>query len=200
MTRIGMRTRPWERTQVNSSINTQATEYRPAHVRELRSHAGLPVEGTLGLRCRRGPDQHAARAGSRAAESECAARLGFDDRRFLRGIRRRVSTARNCGSSPAASNIAIPTAKSAGARPRAGIASRSKAMRCRCRCRLSTRARCWVAATLKRSAASPGRSAPIRADWIVFDRFEMKYDEHTDCVEFVRVRRASSTTCTPTGS
>src|SRR6185295_10268529 len=26
-TRFGMRTRPWERTQVNSSINTQATEY-----------------------------------------------------------------------------------------------------------------------------------------------------------------------------
>ena len=29
MTRIGMRTRPWERTQVKSSINTQATEYGP---------------------------------------------------------------------------------------------------------------------------------------------------------------------------
>jgi hypothetical protein len=28
-TRVGMRTRPWERTQVNSSINTQATEYGP---------------------------------------------------------------------------------------------------------------------------------------------------------------------------
>jgi len=28
-TRFGMRTRPWERTQVNSSINTQATEYGP---------------------------------------------------------------------------------------------------------------------------------------------------------------------------
>jgi predicted porin len=26
-TRFGMRTRPWERTQINSSINTQATEY-----------------------------------------------------------------------------------------------------------------------------------------------------------------------------
>ncbi len=29
VTRIGMRTRPWERTQVNSSFNTQATEYGP---------------------------------------------------------------------------------------------------------------------------------------------------------------------------
>jgi hypothetical protein len=28
-TRFGMRSRPWERTQVNSSINTQATEYGP---------------------------------------------------------------------------------------------------------------------------------------------------------------------------
>ncbi len=28
-TRFGMRARPWERTQVNSSINTQATEYGP---------------------------------------------------------------------------------------------------------------------------------------------------------------------------
>jgi len=28
-TRVGMRTRPWERTQVNSSINTQGTEYGP---------------------------------------------------------------------------------------------------------------------------------------------------------------------------
>jgi uncharacterized repeat protein (TIGR01451 family) len=28
-TRFGMRTRPWERTQINSSINTQATEYGP---------------------------------------------------------------------------------------------------------------------------------------------------------------------------
>ncbi|HET7812273.1 MAG TPA: OmpA family protein [Steroidobacteraceae bacterium] len=28
-TRVGMRARPWERTQVNSSINTQATEYGP---------------------------------------------------------------------------------------------------------------------------------------------------------------------------
>jgi uncharacterized repeat protein (TIGR01451 family) len=29
VTRIGMRTRPWERTLVNSSVNTQATEYGP---------------------------------------------------------------------------------------------------------------------------------------------------------------------------
>ena len=43
MMRIGMRTRPWERTLVKSSINSQATEYRSAHVRELRSHAGLPA-------------------------------------------------------------------------------------------------------------------------------------------------------------
>ncbi len=28
-TRFGMRTRPWDRTQINSSINTQATEYGP---------------------------------------------------------------------------------------------------------------------------------------------------------------------------
>ncbi|HEV7607246.1 MAG TPA: OmpA family protein [Steroidobacteraceae bacterium] len=29
ITRVGMRTRPWERTQIKSSINTQATEYGP---------------------------------------------------------------------------------------------------------------------------------------------------------------------------
>ncbi|HTU64910.1 MAG TPA: OmpA family protein [Steroidobacteraceae bacterium] len=29
ITRVGMRTRPWDRTQVNSSINTQATEFGP---------------------------------------------------------------------------------------------------------------------------------------------------------------------------
>ena len=28
---------------------------------------------------------------------------------------------------------------------------------------------------------------PDSSQWIVFDRFEMKYDEHSDCAEFVRV-------------
>ena len=41
---------------------------------------------------------------------------------------------------------------------------------------------------------------PDSSRWIVFDRFEMKYDEHASVAECIRVVARWSTICTPTGS
>ena len=68
-TRFGVRTRPWERTQVESSINTQATEYGPRTFANFGLTQGFVWQGALGVRRGRRPEQHAARSGSRAAES-----------------------------------------------------------------------------------------------------------------------------------
>ena len=77
ITRIGMRTRPVGAHAGQLEHQHAGHRIRSAHLRELRPHAGLRVQGTLGLRRRRRPDQHAARPGPRAAESECAAGLGL---------------------------------------------------------------------------------------------------------------------------
>ena len=187
MTRIGMRTRPWERTQVKSSINTQATEYGPRTFANFGLTQGFKWKDTLGLRYRRRPVQHAARAGSRAAQSERAARLGLDDRRFLRGVRRRAVPPGTVAGSRAGSSIAIPTPKSAGARPPAGTASRSKVMRCPCRCRRSTTSTLLGGGNTEAVGRLAWAFRPDSSNWIVFDRFELKYDEHTDCAERVRI-------------
>ena len=42
--------------------------------------------------------------------------------------------------------------------------------------------------------ASPGRSAPMTSEWIVFDRLDLKYDEHRPMRSTRSSRRASSTT------
>ena len=48
ITRVGVRTRPWERTQVEFEHQHAGHRIRSAHLRELRSHAGLRVARNTG--------------------------------------------------------------------------------------------------------------------------------------------------------
>ena len=184
-----MRTRPWERTQMNSSINTQATEYGPrtfanfgltqGFVWKERWAFDVGVDQTNTLR---GPDleplnPNAPLASGSMTEDFFAAFVGASYRHELWQMH----------EPPRASQFRF--ARSAGARPRAGIASRSKATRCRSRCRPSIPTRC---------SASPRRPSgrfawafrPDSSHWIVFDRFELKYDDQCRLVRTRSSRRA----------
>ena len=178
VTRIGMRTRPWERTQVRSSINTQASEYGPRTFANFGLTQGFTwrdkwafdvgVDQTNTLR---GADleplnPNAPLASGSMTEDFFAAFLGASYRKELWQLTSRLEH-RNSDSEERWSGTTGWYRE-----PVEG-----HAMSVSVQAFDSTQA-------LGDSTSAVGRLAwafrPTSSQWIVFDRLELKYDERSD--------------------
>jgi len=178
-TRIGMRARPWERTQVKSSINTQATEYGPRTFANFgltqgfqwKDHwafdIGVDQSNTL-----RGPDleplnPNAPLASGSMTEDFFAAFVGAQYRKDLWQLTSRLEH-RNADSEDRWSSTTGWYRE-----PVEGHA-------------MSVSLQAFDSNTILggSNTEAVGRLAwafrPDTSEWIVFDRFELKYDEHTE--------------------
>jgi uncharacterized repeat protein (TIGR01451 family) len=176
-TRIGMRTRPWERTQVKSSINSQATEYGPRTFANFgltqgfkwKDHwafdVGVDQSNTL-----RGPDleplnPNAPLASGSMTEDFFAAFVGAQYHRELWQATTRLEH-RNSDTEERWSSTTGWYRE-----PVEGHA-------------MSVSLQAFDTSTLLGGGdtAAVGRLAwafrPDTSNWIVFDRFELKYDDH----------------------
>jgi uncharacterized repeat protein (TIGR01451 family) len=178
ITRVGVRTRPWERTQVKSSVNSQATEFGPRTFANFGLTQGfkwkdnwafdIGVDQTNTLR---GPDleplnPNAPLASGSMTEDFFAAFLGAQYRKELWQLTSRLEH-RNSDTEERWS-----TTTGWYREPVEGHA-------------LSASLQAFEStALLGNSASAVGRLAwafrPDSSKWIVFDRFEMKYDERND--------------------
>ena len=178
VTRIGMRARPWERTQVNSSINSQATEYGPRTFANFgltqgfryKEHWSFDV-GVDQTNTLRGPDleplnPNAPLASGSMTDDFFAAFVGASYRQELWQMTSRLEH-RNSDSEERWSSTTGWYRE-----PLAGHA-------------MSVSLQAFDStAALGDSTSAVGRFAwafrPDSSAWIVFDRLEMKYDEHSD--------------------
>jgi hypothetical protein len=177
-----VRTRPWERTQVSSSINTQATEYGPRTFANFgltqgfqwKDHwafdIGVDQSNTL-----RGPDleplnPNAPLASGSMTEDFFAAFVGAQYRKELWQLTSRLEH-RNADSEERWSSTTGWYRE-----PVEGHA-------------MSVSLQAFDASTLLggSNTEAVGRLAwafrPDSSAWILFDRFEMKYDEHSDLLD-----------------
>ena len=178
-TRIGMRTRPWERTQVKSSINTQATEFGPRTFANFGLTQGFQWKenwafdiGVDQSNTLRGPDleplnPNAPLASGSMTEDFFAAFVGAQYRKDLWQLTSRLEH-RNADSEDRWSSTTGWYRE-----PVEGHA-------------MSVSLQAFDSSTLLGggNTEAVGRLAwafrPDSSQWIVFDRFEMKYDEHSD--------------------
>jgi outer membrane protein OmpA-like peptidoglycan-associated protein len=178
LTRIGVRTRPWERTQLRSSVSSQASEFGPRTFANFGLTQGfkwkenwafdLGVDQTNTLR---GPDleplnPNAPLASGSMTEDFFAAFLGAQYRKDLWQLTSRLEH-RNSDTEERWSSTTGWYRE-----PIEGHA-------------MSVSLQAFDAsAVLGDSASAVGRLAwayrPDSSKWIVFDRFEMKYDERSD--------------------
>jgi hypothetical protein len=179
MTRIGMRTRPWERTQLKSSLSTQATEYGPRTFANFGLTQGfqwkehwafdIGVDQTNTLR---GPDleplnPNAPLASGSMTEDFFAAFVGAQYRQDLWQLTSRLEH-RSADTEERWSSTTGWYRE-----PIEGHA-------------MSVSLQAFDTSMLLGggNTEAVGRLAwafrPDDSRWIVFDRFEMKYDEHTE--------------------
>jgi uncharacterized repeat protein (TIGR01451 family) len=179
MTRIGMRTRPWERTQLKSSISTQATEYGPRSFANFGLTQGFKWKdnwafdiGVDQSNTLRGPDleplnPNAPLASGSMTEDFFAAFIGAQYRRDLWQLTSRLEH-RNADSEERWSSTTGWYRE-----PTEGHA-------------MSVSLQAFDSSTVLGGGNTEaiGRLAwafrPDSSQWIVFDRFELKYDEHAD--------------------
>ncbi|MEO8019231.1 MAG: OmpA family protein [Pseudomonadota bacterium] len=180
-TRIGMRARPWERTQVKSSINTQATEYGPRTFANFGLTQGFKWKdnwafdvGVDQTNTMRGADLEplnpsAPLASGSTTEDFFAAFVGAQFRKDLWQLTSRLEH-RNSDTEDRWSSTTGWYRE-----PVEGHA-------------MSVSLQAFDSSSLLGGGATSaiGRLAwafrPDDSEWIVFDRFEMKYDDHTDLV------------------
>jgi outer membrane protein OmpA-like peptidoglycan-associated protein len=178
VTRVGMRTRPWERTMVNSTINTQATEFGPRTFANFgltqgfryKEHWAFDV-GVDQTNTIRGPDleplnPNAPLASGSMTDDFFAAFLGASYRQEQWQMTSRLEH-RNSDSEERWSSTTGWYRE-----PKAGHA-------------MSVSLQAFDStAALAQSTAAIGRLAwafrPGTSNWIVFDRLEMKFDERSD--------------------
>ncbi|HYJ39978.1 MAG TPA: hypothetical protein VEW08_04250, partial [Steroidobacteraceae bacterium] len=178
MTRVGVRTRPWERTQVNSSINTQATEFGPRTFANFgltqgfrfREHWAFDV-GVDQTNTLRGPDleplnPNAPLASGSMTDDFFAAFVGAAYHQELWQMTSRLEH-RNSDNEERWSSTTGWYRE-----PVAGHA-------------MSVSLQAFdMSAALGESTEAVGRFAwafrPDSSNWIVFDRLEMKFDERSD--------------------
>jgi uncharacterized repeat protein (TIGR01451 family) len=175
-TRFGMRARPWERTQVNSSINTQATEYGPRTFANFGLTQGFVFKerwavdvGVDQSNTIRGPDleplnPNAPLASGSLTEDFFAAFVGAAYRRELWQMTSRLEH-RNSDTEERWSSTTGWYRE-----PVEGHA-------------MSVSLQAFdTEGTLGESTEAVGRFAwafrPDSSRWIVFDRLELKYDDH----------------------
>lgn len=180
VTRVGVRTRPWERTQVRSSINTQATEYGPRTFSNFGLSQGFTWKdnwafdvGIDQTNTLRGADlkplnPNAPLASGSTTEDFFAAFLGASYRRELWQMTTRLEH-RNSDTEERWS-----TTSGWYREPIEG-----HAMSISLQALDSDQA-------LTDTTTAVGRFAwafrPDSSRWIVFDRFELKYDGHDDTI------------------
>jgi uncharacterized repeat protein (TIGR01451 family) len=174
-TRFGMRTRPWERTQVSSSIDSQATEYGPRTFANFGLTQGFVFKerwafdvGVDQSRTLRGPDleplnPNAPLASGTMTEDFLAAFLGASYRHELWQLQSRLEH-RDSDSEDRWSSTTGWYRE-----PVAGHA-------------MSVSLQAFDSeGNLGESTQATGRFAwafrPDSSRWIVFDRFELKYDD-----------------------
>jgi uncharacterized repeat protein (TIGR01451 family) len=176
-TRVGVRTRPWERTQVKSSINSQATEYGPRTFANFGLTQGFQWKerwafdiGVDQSNTLRGPDleplnPNAPLASGSMTEDFFAAFVGAQYHRELWQATTRLEH-RNSDTEERWSSTTGWYRE-----PVEGHA-------------MSASMQAFDTSTLLGGGdtAAVGRLAwafrPDASNWIVFDRFEMKYDDH----------------------
>jgi len=181
MMRFGVRTRPWERTVVNSSINSQATEYGPRTFANFGLTQGFRIRDTwtfdVGVdqtNTLRGPDleplnPNAPLASGSMTEDFFAAFLGASYHRELWQLTSRLEH-RNSDTEERWSSTTGWYRE-----PVEGHA-------------MSVSLQAFDSTTILGgdTTESVGRFAwafrPDASNWIVFDRFEMKFDEHADAL------------------
>jgi hypothetical protein len=178
VTRFGMRTRPWERTQVNSSINTQATEFGPRTFANFgltqgftwKDHwafdVGVDQSNTL-----RGPDleplnPNAPLASGTLTDDFFAAFVGAQYHKELWQLTSRLEHRNSDNEERWSSTTGWYREPVEGHAMSVSVQGFD------------------TSAALGDSTEAIGRLAwafrPDSSRWIVFDRFEMKYDEHRD--------------------
>jgi uncharacterized repeat protein (TIGR01451 family) len=174
-TRFGMRTRPWERTQVNSAINTQATEFGPRTFANFGLTQGFVFKdkwafdvGVDQSRTLRGPDleplnPNAPLASGTLADDFFAAFVGASYRKESWQATSRLEH-RNSDNEERWSSTTGWYRE-----PLDGHA-------------MSVSLQAFdTSGTLGESTAAVGRFAwafrPDSSRWIVFDRLELKYDD-----------------------
>lgn len=187
MFRLGMRTRPWERTQVRSAINTQATEYGPrtfsnfgltqgfTYKERWAFDVGIDQTNTL-----RGPDlepinPNAPLASGSMTEDFFAAFVGASYRKELWQMTSRLEH-RNSDSEERWSSTTGWYRE-----PIEGHA-------------MSVSLQAFDSdQALTDSTEAVGRLAwafrPDSSQWIVFDRFELKYDSRGDALSSYKSSR-----------
>ncbi len=178
ITRIGMRTRPWERTQLRSSVNTQASEYGPRTFANFGLTQGFTWKdkwafdvGVDQTNTLRGPDLEplnpkAPLASGSMTDDFFAAFLGASYRKELWQMTSRLEH-RNSDSeerwSATTGWYREPVEGHAMSVSLQGFDSTQ---------------------ALADSTSAVGRFAwafrPTSSQWIVFDRFELKYDQRGD--------------------
>lgn len=187
ITRVGVRTRPWERTQVKSSVSSQATEFGPRTFANFGLTQGfqwndnwsfdLGVDQTNTLR---GPDleplnPNAPLASGTMTEDFFAAFLGAQYRKELWQLTSRLEH-RNSDTEERWSSTTGWYRE-----PIEGHA-------------MSVSLQAFDSSgLLADSTAAVGRLAwafrPDSSRWIVFDRFELKYDERGDALSAYESQR-----------
>jgi uncharacterized repeat protein (TIGR01451 family) len=182
MTRVGVRTRPWERTQVKSSINTQATEFGPRTFANFgltqgfqwKEHWSFDV-GVDQTNTLRGPDleplnPNAPLASGSMTDDFFAAFVGAQYRAELWQLTSRFEH-RNSDTEERWSSTTGWYRE-----PVEGHA-------------MSVSLQAFDSSGVLGGANTEavGRLAwafrPDSSQWIVFDRFEMKYDEQSDLLD-----------------
>ena len=180
VTRFGMRTRPWERTMVNSSINSQATEYGPRTFANFGLTQGFRYKerwafdvGVDQTNTLRGPDleplnPNAPLASGSMTDDFFAAFLGASYRQELWQMTSRLEH-RNSDSEERWSSTTGWYRE-----PLAGHA-------------MSVSLQAFDSTVAQGGSTSAvGRFAwafrPDSSAWIVFDRLELKYDDRTEVI------------------
>lgn len=187
VTRIGMRTRPWERTQVNSSVNTQATEFGPRTFANFGLTQGFTWKqnwafdvGVDQTNTLRGPDleplnPNAPLASGTLTDDFFAAFVGASYRKELWQMTSRLEHRNSDREERWSSTTGWYREPIEGHAMSVSLQAFDSTM------------------ALAESTEAVGRFAwafrPDSSRWIVFDRFEMKYDSRGDALNTYKSSR-----------
>ena len=184
MTRVGVRTAPWERAQLQSSMNQQRDGVRSARVREHRPDAGLAGQRALGASTSASTraDDRAGCAGIEPFNADVPLASRLARRRLPRDVRRRDVSQRAVDVHLAPRE---PPLGRRGSPHRVGrLLSRADRRPCVLARRAMVRqrrSRTASDADRRRSAARLGYR-PATSEWIILDRLDLKQDARSDCV------------------
>ncbi len=178
VTRIGVRTRPWERTQINSSVNTQATEFGPRTFANFGLTQGFTFKerwafdvGVDQTNTLRGPDLEPLNpnkplASGSLTEDFFAAFVGAQYRKELWQLTSRLEHRNSDNEERWSSTTGWYREPLEGHAMSASLQAFDTSG--------------LLSETTEAIARLAWAFRPDSSRWIVFDRFEMKYDDRSD--------------------